>query len=118
MCCVTNTPYTYAQGISAKRRKELGVPIVEGEACKYKLYLPLHQLWTKYVDHLLKGASGPVEINSLAFTENLLEDTDGLRRLPPEVWGVQSNPSVISRCGSLRPSMYADVRYIDDVIAF
>ena len=39
----------------------------------------------------------PVEIPPLA-TENLLEDTDG--------------------CGSLRPSMYADVRYIDDVIAF
>ena len=30
-------------------------------------------------------------------TENLLEDTGG--------------------CGSLRPSMYADVRYVDDVIA-
>ena len=31
-------------------------------------------------------------------TENLLEDVDG--------------------CGSLRPSIYADVRCIDDVIAF
>ena len=27
------------------------------------------------------------------------------------------NPSVTSRCVSLRPSMYADVRCIDDVIA-
>ena len=45
--------------------------------------------------------------------ENLLEDNGGLRR-PPEGG---RNPSVTSRCGSLRPFIYADVRYIDDVIA-
>ena len=45
-------------------------------------------------------------------TENLLEDTDGLRRPTPP-----RKPSVTSRCGSLRPSMCADVHYIDDVIA-
>ena len=32
--------------------------------------------------------------------------------------GERSNPSVSSRCRSLRLSVYADVRYIDDVIAF
>ena len=37
-------------------------------------------------------------------TENLLEDRGG-----------GGDPSVTSRCGSLRPSIYADVRYIDDV---
>ena len=42
-------------------------------------------------------------------TENLLEDADGWRR--------PSNTSVASRRGSLRPSFYADVRHIDDVIA-
>ena len=31
--------------------------------------------------------------------------------------GGRRNPSVTSRCGSLRPSIHADVRYIDDVIA-
>ena len=43
----------------------------------------------------------PVEINLLVFTENLLENTDG-----------------VSRDGSLRPSRYADARSPDDVIAF
>jgi len=52
--------HTKGPGLSAKRRKELGSPIVEADACKYKLYLPLHQLWTKYITHLLKGAGGPI----------------------------------------------------------
>ena len=41
-------------------------------------------------------------------TENLLENTDGGR----------STPSVFSRGGSLLPSIYADGRSSDDVIAF
>ena len=42
--------------------------------------------------------------------KNLLENTDGLRRPPPP--HTPPNPSVTSRCGSLRPFIYADVRYI------
>ena len=56
------------------------------------------------------------EIPPLA-TKNLFEDTDGLRRPPPSKGGATRNPSVTSRCGTLRPSIYADVRCIDDVIA-
>ena len=47
----------------------------------------------------------PVEINLLVFTENLLENTDGA----PHQCSLGS--------GSLLPSIYADGRYIDDVIA-
>ena len=36
---------------------------------------------------------------------------------PPRAGEGRGDPSVTSRCGSLRPSIYADVRYIDDVIA-
>ena len=42
-------------------------------------------------------------------TENLLENTDGELRPPP---------SAFCRANSLLPSVYADARYIDDVIAF
>ena len=53
-------------------------------------------------------------------TENLLEDTDGLRRLPLRraIEGRRSNPSVPSRRGSLLRSIVADARSSDDVIAF
>ena len=48
-------------------------------------------------------------------TENLLENTDGVPRPPTPVG--RSTPSVFSRSGStLLPSLYADARYIDDVI--
>ena len=36
-------------------------------------------------------------------TDNLLEDTDGLHRPLPRGGGGRRNPSVASRCGSLRP---------------
>ena len=52
----------------------------------------------------------------LGLTENLLENTDGVLRRGGE--GVRGTPSVFSRDGTLLPSNYADVRYIDDVIAF
>ena len=55
----------------------------------------------------------PVEINLLGFTKNLLEVTDGLRR----GGGGDAIHQQTSRCGSLRPSIYADVGCIDDVIA-
>ena len=50
----------------------------------------------------------PVEINLLVFTVNLLENTDGVLITPPH--------QRFSRDGTLLPSIYADVRYIDDVI--
>ena len=58
------------------------------------------RLWNR------KRGSMPVEI-PLA-TENLLENTGGGR----------STPISVSRGGSLQPSIYADARYIDDVLAF
>ena len=57
----------------------------------------------------LLSANKLVEPNVLAFTETLLGNTDG---------SLGWVPSVFSRGGSLLPSLYADGRYIDDVIAF
>ena len=55
----------------------------------------------------------PVKKYPLA-TENLLENTGGA----PSPSGDQRTPAVFSRGSSPRPSIHADVRYIDDVIAF
>ena len=63
----------------------------------------------------------PVEIkcsNVLFFTENLLENTDGVPRPPPSTPTHPPSPFVFSRDGSLLPSSYADGRSSDDVIAF
>ena len=59
--------------------------------------------------HLHYSAGSMAGRNQLGvFTENLLENTDGVLR----------PPSVFSRDGSMPPSSYADVCCIDDVIAF
>ena len=56
--------------------------------------------------------------------ENLLEDTDGLLRLPPLPPSPpfctrgRSTQSAISRCSSRLPSAFAYVRASDDVVAF
>ena len=53
-------------------------------------------------------------------TENLLEDADGLLRRPfcPLSKGGRSTPLETSRCGGLLPSIAADVRSSDDVVAY
>ena len=55
-----------------------------------------------------RGMSSVRKSNCLVFTENLLENTDGVLR----------TPSVFARDGSLLPSGYADGRSSGDVIAF
>ena len=58
----------------------------------------------------------PVKRETLP-TDNLLEDTDGLRRLLSHPLPPQTIHQWPLDAGSLRPHVYADVRCIDDVIA-
>lgn len=53
-------PKKHSRGpsLSVKQRKLLALPLIEPENCKYGLYLPLNQLWTKYISHVLDGHVG------------------------------------------------------------
>ncbi|KAM9995898.1 hypothetical protein ACTFIY_002098 [Dictyostelium cf. discoideum] len=51
--------------LGSKRKRELSFFSISSENCIYDQYLPLHQLWTQYIQDVMQQQKGPALVNKL-----------------------------------------------------
>ncbi|KAK5578864.1 hypothetical protein RB653_008539 [Dictyostelium firmibasis] len=51
--------------LGSKKKREISFYSIPSENCIYDQYLPLHQLWTQYIQDVIQQQKGPALINKL-----------------------------------------------------